>query len=600
MKKRVTVFAAIAVLLLTGWSPSLFASTIVAEFNWDGKHHQISLADLEAAIAELVIFRQENYKTRAGKAEYLNELIDKKLKHLAALEKGFDKDETLLGKAERVKHQLMIKRIAAIEVDEKISYTEEDLQQYYEARKDKYVKDEQCRATCLTLTDKNRAQEVLALIKGGEDILDVAQELTKTEELVGPGSRGAGNTGFFFRHDAPNWREFINAVFEQEVGEMTDEVVELETGNRNYYLIFRKEEYRPLYQRTLDEVRSSIEKAVEHEKKLQRLAEWVASLKQAGQLKIYSDRLPESLPEEQDVPMRAEGMVIAEFEWDGKHQITLEEMLGEIREFPEYKQKRYKNKEALEEHINLMAEGSLVFCLAKDRKLDEDPEVLEDVQDYLQKWMVNKITELEVDEKLVLTEEDYRRYYEAHKSDYIEPDQVRLTCITLADEERAKQVLQRLNGGEDIAEIANELAATGELRDPGDKGIPPGNTGFLSRRTVPELQRLIDVAFAMEIGQVTEDIVLIEFQGQRYYALFRKEEYREPRQRTLDDKHVRKNVENATEIATHNALMNNWIAQLRERAKVTIYINRIPDMPENSKSNPSSVGGSSAEETEAR
>ena len=117
---------------------------------------------------------------------------------------------------------------------------------------------------------------------------------------------------------------------------------------------------------------------------------------------------------------------------------------------------------------------------------------------------------------------------------------------------------------------------------------------------MPELQRLIDVAFAMEIGQVTEDIVLIEFQGQRYYALFRKEEYREPRQRTLDDKYVRKNVENATEIATHNALMNNWIAQLRERAKVTIYINRIPDMPENSKSNPSSVGGSSAEETEAR
>ena len=199
MNKRTMVFVAIPVLFLTSWLPALSDSAIVAEFNWNGKHHQISLVDLEAAIAELVIFRQENYKTRTGKAEYLNEMIDKQLKHLAALEKGFDKDEALLEKAERVKQQLMIKRIAAIEVNEKITYTEEDLQQYYEAHKDKYVKDEQCRATCITLTDKNRAQEVLGIIKDGEDILDVAQELTKTEELVGPGSRGVGDTGFFFR-----------------------------------------------------------------------------------------------------------------------------------------------------------------------------------------------------------------------------------------------------------------------------------------------------------------------------------------------------------------------------------------------------------------
>ena len=593
MKKRAIVFVAIAALLLTSWPLALSVSTIVAGFNWDGKQHQISLGDLEAAIAELVIFRQENYKTRAGKAEYLDELIDKKLKHLAALEKGFDKDEALLEKVERVKHQLMIKRIAAIEVNEKISYTEEDLQQYYGAHKDKYVKDEQCRATCISMTDKNRSQEVLELIKGGEDILDVAQELTKTEELVGPGSRGAGDTGFFSQDDAPAWREFINAVFEQEVGEMTDEVVELETGNKKYYLIFRKEEYKPPYQHTFDEVRSSVENAVERKKKPQRMAEWVEEVKQVGQLKIYPDRLPESLPDEQDVEMRPEGVVIAEFEWDGKHQITLEEMLEEIRELPEYKQKWYKDKETFEVHINLMAESRLVLYLAKDRKLDEDPEVVKNVQDYLRKRMIDKITELEVDKKLTLTDEDYRRYYEAHKSDYIEPDQVRLTCITLANEERAKEVLRWLEGGEDIAEIAEELSASGELRDLGDKGIPPGDTGFLSRMALPELQRLTDVAFAMEIGQVTEDIVPIEFQGQHYYALFRKEEYREPRQKTLDDELVRNNVESDTEIATRNALMNNWIAQLRERAKVKTYIDHIPETPEDSESESPSASDSS-------
>ena len=66
MKKRAIVFVAIAALLLTSWPLALSVSTIVAGFNWDGKQHQISLGDLEAAIAELVIFRQQNYKTRAG------------------------------------------------------------------------------------------------------------------------------------------------------------------------------------------------------------------------------------------------------------------------------------------------------------------------------------------------------------------------------------------------------------------------------------------------------------------------------------------------------------------------------------------------------
>ena len=33
----------------------------------------------------------------------------------------------------------------------------------------------------------------------------------------------------------------------------------------------------------------------------------------------------------------ADGTVIAEFEWDGKHHITLEEMMAEIDELPDYK-----------------------------------------------------------------------------------------------------------------------------------------------------------------------------------------------------------------------------------------------------------------------
>ena len=78
----------------------------------------------------------------------------------------------------------------------------------------------------------------------------------------------------------------------------------------------------------------------------------------------------------------ADQIVIAEFEWGGKHQITFEEMMREINELPEHKQRQYENKEQLESYMRLMAESRLILCLARDRKLNEDPEILQKVRDH--------------------------------------------------------------------------------------------------------------------------------------------------------------------------------------------------------------------------
>ena len=60
---------------------------IVAQYEWDGTH-QISLAALKAAIGELSKYRQENYASKKGQTEYLEELINEKLKFLAAIAAG--------------------------------------------------------------------------------------------------------------------------------------------------------------------------------------------------------------------------------------------------------------------------------------------------------------------------------------------------------------------------------------------------------------------------------------------------------------------------------------------------------------------------------
>ena len=279
-----------------------------------------------------------------------------------------------------------------------------------------------------------------------------------------------------------------------------------------------------------------------------------------------------------DKAIGADGTVIAEFEWNGKHHITLEEMLQEISELPEYKQRQYQDKEGLETYMLLMAESRLILNLARDQKLNEDVEILKKVQDYLQELMVKKITTQEVDDKLVLTEDDYLAYYEANKADFVRPAQVRLLCITLIDGERADEVSTEIKAGKDITEMAQELSDRGELVGPGANASSPGDTDYFGRDAYPPgTEPFLDAAFAAEIGTLHDDVIEVEVQGQKYYMMFRKDEARDEYQKPFEDEDVRKTIERKVEREKREALLMAWVQQLRERAEVKTYIDRIPE-----------------------
>lgn len=275
---------------------------ILVEYKWNGEPQQISLAELEAAIAELPPYRQRNYANKAGKAEYLEEYIDKKLKLLQAKDAGFDTLQEHLKMMEDYTHQLMVEKLTEIEVDSKVAYTDEDLMAYYEEHKAEYVEAEKVRATCIPLDDEDLANQTLDQIKEGKDIIEMAKTLSEEKKFAnGPGvnQEDPGNTLFFAKDASPNWSEFINEVFQMEIGEMTDAVFETEVNDETYYLIFRKEEHKPERQKEFEEVKSNIERKVLREMKRARILEWVEQISQSGKLKTYPENIPEPVqPEE--------------------------------------------------------------------------------------------------------------------------------------------------------------------------------------------------------------------------------------------------------------------------------------------------------------
>lgn len=279
--------------------------------------------------------------------------------------------------------------------------------------------------------------------------------------------------------------------------------------------------------------------------------------------------------------------IIAEFEWGSRHQITFEEMMEEISELPEHKQRQYQDKEGLQSYMMLMAESRLVLCLARDRKLNEDPEILKKVrdhfsgfpdtpeyrkkrEDYVHQLMVEKMVEIEVDPKIRYTDEDLKAYYEEHKNNYVSEAKVRATCITLNDKDFANKTLDAIKAGKDILEMAKELAEAGKLAGgPGSNQDDPGDTYLFSRTDSPLWSEFIDAVFDLEIGEMTDVVFETEVNERTYYLIFRKEEYQPVRNQTFDE--VKRDIERRVVQIKRRPHIIEWITELSEKAKLRTY-----------------------------
>ncbi|MDE0322580.1 MAG: trypsin-like peptidase domain-containing protein, partial [Candidatus Poribacteria bacterium] len=209
---------------------------------------------------------------------------------------GFPDTPEYRKKREDYAHQLMVEKMVEMEVDAKIRYTNEDLKSYYEKHKNYYISEAKVRATCITLDNEDFANEVLDMIKTGKDIVEIAEELAEAGRLAdGPGTNrdDPGNTYSFSRNASPRWSEFINAVFDMDIGEMTNVVFETEVDKETYYLIFRKEEYQPARNQTFNEVKKDIEQVVIQNKTQTRIIEWITELSEKAKLKTYPENIPQ-------------------------------------------------------------------------------------------------------------------------------------------------------------------------------------------------------------------------------------------------------------------------------------------------------------------
>lgn len=97
-----------------------------------------------------------------------------------------------------------------------------------------------------------------------------------------------------------------------------------------------------------------------------------------------------------------------------------------------------------------------------------------------------------------ITEDEMRKHFEEHSTDYEQKEQVKARHILVDSEEEAKAVLERLKKGEDFAKLAKEKSKDTLSAANG------GDLGFFERgRMVPEFEK---VAFSLPTGGLSEPV----------------------------------------------------------------------------------------------
>jgi len=171
-------------------------------------------------------------------------------------------------------------------------------------------------------------------------------------------------------------------------------------------------------------------------------------------------------------------------------------------------------------------------------------------------YLVEKTIEQAIGSKLSVEEMEAREFYDAHPDEYKVEEQVRARQIFVRTEEEAREILKRLQRGEDFKTVAAESSLSADR----EKG---GDLGFFSRGQMPP--QFDEACFSLPVGKISGVV-----RSPYGYHIFRVEEKRKGRR--LDFNDVRKKIMERIFQEKKEAAFKEWMEEIRKKSRITMNV----------------------------
>jgi peptidyl-prolyl cis-trans isomerase C len=169
---------------------------------------------------------------------------------------------------------------------------------------------------------------------------------------------------------------------------------------------------------------------------------------------------------------------ITEAQLDAQIEESIENQLAPMKAFltPEQLNEQKKralaqsrNPKAKQEFLQRWLAEEILYRQALQDELSEKPEVKRLVHELMRGALSQQLLSEQIASKVNVTDTDLQTYYTANKAKYVEPARAKVSHILTADQERANELLKRLQGGADFAQVAQEFSEDKTAKDDGGR-----------------------------------------------------------------------------------------------------------------------------------
>jgi parvulin-like peptidyl-prolyl isomerase len=156
--------------------------------------------------------------------------------------------------------------------------------------------------------------------------------------------------------------------------------------------------------------------------------------------------------------------------------------------------------------------------------------------------------------RIKASDEEAQAYYEENISKYSEEGGIQIAHILVATEKEARDILAKLNGGADFADMARQYSTCPSKEQGGDLGLVNENKNF-----VPEFK---EVALKLQPGEITKEPVKTE----HGYHLIKAGEKKEAKIKSYDE--VKNSVIADLNNEKKDKAYNDYLNKLYEKAEI--------------------------------
>jgi len=512
------------------------------------------------------------------KKEHLDKMINRELKIIDAYQHKLEEKKEIIDIVNRYERYIVGRRLIDLEVTQKVM-PESEIKAFYK-NANKQIKIRQIlikfdpNSPEQKSTALDRAKKMAERLKEGENFAKLASEVSDDISTA----KNGGDKGYLkwgpTSHENPVYR----AAFSMRKDEISDPI---ETKN-GYYIIkivHIKSYPAPPYELARDRIRNQIY-SIRSNEFSNAYFEYLDNLKNKyklnfkeksleifiEQLLLPKDNYADSSQQDSKTIKKDtssldnfsdndQKLVVANFQ-DG--EITIEDIINELKSFSPHRRPRITNKSEAQDFINTrIVPRYLLEREAEVKNIKKDNTVIKQVVSFKENEMIKHIYKLQVTDKIEISDNDLRSYFEQHRVDYKHPEMREVQHIYVIDGKLAENIVRRARKGENFVRLFRLYNKKEEInQNNGILEISEGRAGIGKP------------AFSVNKGEITDPIPI----GEGFYIV-KVLNIKEQILKTFEE--VRPIVSNKVRRLATEKREKEWLDELRNRINFIIFENNL-------------------------